>query len=149
MAGGFTVAEANRILLHYFQNAALTNVGDAGGLLASATEGSLYLSLHTGDPRAGNQTTNEAAYTSYARVAVDRNSGEWTVSGNNASNAIEVQWPLATGGSETETHWGIGTASSGAGNLIFSGSLDTSRAVSSGVQPTAAIGDLDITIPTS
>ncbi len=29
----------------------------------------LYVSLHTGDPgEAGDQTTSEAAYTSYARV---------------------------------------------------------------------------------
>lgn len=63
-----------------FQNAAWTNIGDAGGLLPSATAGSLYVSLHTGDPGSGgDQSTNECAYTSYARVAVARSAGGWTV----------------------------------------------------------------------
>lgn len=40
----------------------------------------LYVNLHTADPgEAGNQTTSEATYTSYARVAVARTSGGWTV----------------------------------------------------------------------
>ena len=41
---------------------------------------SLYVSLHTANPGAtGNQTTSEAAYTSYARVAVARTSGGWAM----------------------------------------------------------------------
>ena len=54
-----------------FNNTDFANIGDAGGLQNSATAGSLYVSLHTADPgEAGSQTTNEANYTSYARVAV-------------------------------------------------------------------------------
>ena len=42
-----------------FNNAAVANIGDAGGLQPSAAAGSLYVSLHTGDPgEAGNQGTN-------------------------------------------------------------------------------------------
>lgn len=64
------------LLDHIFNNAAVANIGDAGGLQPSATAGSLYLSLHTGDPgEAGDQTTNETAYTNYARVAVVRTAG--------------------------------------------------------------------------
>ena len=88
------------------------------------------------------QTTSEAAYTSYARAAVPRTAGGWTVAGDNASNTAIVQWPQATGGSETETHYGIGTAVSGAGNLLASGALTASLAVSNGIQPEAAIGAL-------
>lgn len=56
-----------------FNNTDFANIGDAGGLQNSATAGSLYISLHTSDPgEAGSQTTNEANYTSYARVAVAR-----------------------------------------------------------------------------
>lgn len=63
-----------------FQNLAWANVGDAGGLQPSATAGNLYVSLHTDDPGAGgDQTTNECAYTSYARVAVARSAAGWTV----------------------------------------------------------------------
>lgn len=112
---------------------------------ASTPATNLYVSLHTADPgEAGSQTTNEVAYTSYARVAVARTSGGWTVSGNNASNTAQVLWPAATGGSATATHFGIGLASSGAGTLLFSGALDASLAISNGITPRAAIGELDV-----
>lgn len=128
-----------------FNNTTLAAIGDATGLVGSSAAGSLYISLHTADPgEAGDQTTNEATYTSYARVAVARTSGGWTVSGNNASNAAEVAFAEATGGTNTITHFGIGTDSSGAGNLLFSGALDASLAVSSGITPSFAIGALDV-----
>lgn len=77
-----------------FANAAFTSVGNAGGLLPSSVAGSLYLSLHTADPgEAGDQTTNEVSYTSYARVAVARNGSAWTVSGNAATLAANTDFP--------------------------------------------------------
>jgi hypothetical protein len=129
-----------------FNNTDWANIGDAGGLQNSATAGSFFLSLHTADPgEAGNQSTNETNYTSYARVAVARSSAGWTISGDVVSNTALVQFPACTGGSSTVTHWGLGTASSGTGNLICSGPLTASLAVSSGIQPQFAAGDLDIT----
>jgi hypothetical protein len=136
----------NELLLLIFNNDALPLIGDASGLQPSASDGSLYVSLHTGDPgEGGNQTTSEAAYTSYARVAVARTTGGWTVSGNAVSNAALVQFPQCTGGSETLTHFAVGTASSSTGKILYKGSLSSSLAVSSGIQPQFAIGDLDIT----
>ena len=108
--------------------------------------GNLYLSLHTADPgEAGSQTTSEATYTSYDRVAVVRSGSGWTVSGNTASNAALVQFPQATGGSNTITYVAVGTASSGAGQILYSGALNASLAVSSGIQPQFAIGALTLT----
>ena len=52
---------------------------------------------------------------SYARVAVARTTGGWTVTANAVENAAEVAFPAATGGSGTATHFGIGTDSTGAG----------------------------------
>jgi hypothetical protein len=58
----------NDLLLLVFNNTNASLIGDATGLRGSTTAGSLYLSLHTADPgEAGNQSTNEIAYTSYAR----------------------------------------------------------------------------------
>ena len=106
----------------------------------------LYISLHTADPgEGGNQTTSECAYGSYARQAVARNSGGWTVSGNQASNAALIQFPEASSGSETITHVVIGTSSSGTGQILYSGALNSSRSVSTGIQPQFAIGALTIT----
>jgi hypothetical protein len=127
-----------------FNNTDAANIGDATGLRGSSTAGSFYVSLHTGDPgEAGNQTTNECAYTSYARVAVARSGSGWTVSGNTVTNAALIQFPQCTGGSETATHFGIGTASSSTGVLLYKGALSASLAISSGIQPQFAAGDLD------
>jgi hypothetical protein len=133
------------LLDHIFNNAAVANIGDAGGLQPSATAGSLYLSLHTGDPgEAGNQTTNETAYTNYARVAVVRTAGGWTISGNTATNTALIQFPQCGVTGATLTYVGVGTASSGAGVLLFSGQLSASLVVANLIQPQFAAGDIDI-----
>lgn len=135
------------ILEHILQNADIPLIGDATGLRGSTTAGSLYVSLHTADPgETGDQTTSEATYTSYARVAVVRSAAGWTVSGSNGSNAAAVTFPAATGGTNTVTHFGIGTASSGAGSLLLKGALTASLAVSNGITPSFAIGELDVNV---
>lgn len=133
----------NGLQLLLFNNTNFANVGDATGLRGSSTAGSLYVSLHTSDPgEAGDQTTNESGYTSYARVAVARTSGGWTITNNSVANAALITFPAATGGSSTVTHFGIGTASSGTGVLLGSGALGASLAVSNGITPEFAIGAL-------
>ncbi len=142
-----TNAFETSLLEHILQNANIANIGDATGLRGSTSAGSLYVSLHTGDPgEAGDQTTNEANYGSYARVAVARSGSGWTVSGNNGSNAAAVTFPACTSGSNTITYFGIGTDSSGAGTLLLKGALSASLAVSAGITPSFAIGDLDINV---
>ena len=124
-----------------FENTTFAGVGDATGLPGSAVAGNLYFSLHTSDPgEAGDQTTNEIGYTSYARVAVARSSSGWTVSGNAVSVDADVTFPAGTGGSGTATHWGLGTASSGAGKLLYKGSISPSIACGSGVTPKLTAG---------
>ena len=136
----------NDILQLLFNNVDIADIGDAGGIQNSATAGSLYVALHTADPgEAGDATTNETAYTNYARVAVARSGAGWTVSGNSATNFALTQFPECTGGSETITHVGIGTDASGAGVLLYSGALSASRSVSSGIQPQFAASALTVT----
>lgn len=131
------------LLNHLFNNASIANIGDATGLPAAATAGSLYVGLHTADPgEAGSQTTSEATYTGYARVAVARSAGGWTVSGNQVSNTAAINFPAATAGTNTITHVSIGASSSGAGTLIYSGALTASLAVSAGITPSFAPGQL-------
>ena len=106
----------NDLLLLVFNNTDITLIGDAAGLQNSAAAGSLYVSLHTSDPgEAGDQTTNETAYTDYARVAVARSGAGWTVTGNAVANAALVQFPQCGVTGATLTHFGVGTDSSGAG----------------------------------
>jgi hypothetical protein len=124
------------LLTLIFNNTDAALIGDATGLRGSSVAGSLYVSLHTADPgEAGNQTTNECAYTSYARVAVARSGSGWTISGNAVTNAALVQFPQCTGSSETATHFAIGTASTSTGKILYKGALSASLAISSGIQP--------------
>ena len=110
------------------------------------TQANLYLALHTADPgEGGGQNTSEADYTGYARVAVAKNAAGWTISGNQASNASLVQFPQCTGGSNTITHVSIGTAASGAGQILYSGALNASLNVSNLIQPQFAAGALVVT----
>ena len=134
-------AHENSILLLLFNNTDFALIGDAGGLQNSATAGSLYFSLHTGDPgEAGDQTTSEVTYTSYARVAVARSGAGFTVSTNTVSLVSNVTFPAGTGGSGTATHWGLGASSSGAGVLLYKGSISPSIVCGSGVTPQLTAG---------
>jgi hypothetical protein len=142
-----TNAFETSILGLILNNANIANIGDATGLRGSSTAGSLYISLHTADPdETGDQTTSEADYGSYARVAIARSGAAWTVSGNNASNAAAVTFPEAASGTNAITHFGIGTDSSGAGNLLFKGALSATLNVSAGITPSFAIGELDVDV---
>jgi hypothetical protein len=116
-----------------FNATAIANLADNA---ASSPLTNLYVSLHTADPgEAGNQTTNETSYTSYARVAVARTSGGWTVTNNSVSPVANIDFPAATGGSGTITYFGVGSASSGSGVLYYSGTVSPSISVTSGVTP--------------
>lgn len=141
-----TNAFETALLTLYFNNTDHANIGDAAGIQNSATAGNFYVSLHTGDPgETGTQTTSEATYTGYARVAVARSGAGWTIAGDTVSNAAVITYGLCTAGSNTITHFGIGSDLSGAGNLFFSGALNASLAVSNGITPNFAIGDLTTT----
>lgn len=121
------------ILALLFNATAIANVADNA---ASAPLTNLYVSLHTSDPgEAGSQTTNEIGYTSYARVAVARTSGGWTVSGNSVSPVATITFPAGTGGTGTATHFGVGSLSSGAGVLYYSGTVTPNIVCGNGVTP--------------
>lgn len=107
---------------------------------------SLYVALHTADPgEGGSQTTNETAYTNYARVGVTRNAGGWTVSGSTVQNTALIQFPQCGVTGATLTHVSIGTASAGAGTILYSGALNSSLAVSNLIQPQFSAGALTVT----
>lgn len=127
----------NELLLLLFNNTDIANIGDAAGIQNSATAGSLYLSLHTADPgEAGNQSTNEIAYTGYARQPVARSGAGFTVSGNSVTLTNNVDFPEMTGGAGgTVTHFAVGKEVSGATVILYSGTTDPDILVSSGVTP--------------
>lgn len=124
----------NDIMKLIFNATAIANLADNA---ASSPLTNLYVSLHTADPgETGSQTTSEISYTGYARVAVARTSGGWTVTNNSVSPVANVSFGAMSGGSGgTVTHIGIGSASSGTGKLMFSGAASPNVAVSTPIQP--------------
>jgi len=124
----------NDLLRLIFNGTAIANIADNA---ATSPLTNLFVSLHTADPgEAGSQTTNETAYTSYARVSVARTTGGWTVTANSVSPVANIAFPSCTGGTATITHFGVGTASSGAGKLLYKGTVTPNISVSTGVTPT-------------
>jgi hypothetical protein len=101
---------------------------------------SLFVALHTADPtNSGTQSSNEISYTGYARVAVARTTGGWTISGDSpasVSPAANIVFGAMTGGTGgTVTNWSIGVASSGAGDILYSGTVSPNIVVTTGVTP--------------
>ena len=137
------------ILRLLFLNEDIKNIGDSLGIQPSSTNGDLWIALHTASPgEAGDQTTNEAAYTSYARVAVPRG-GLWDVTGNQAINTALVQFPTSTGGTSVVTHFSVGVDDGtvlGVNTMIAYGALASPLTIISGIQPQFAAGSLVITL---
>lgn len=123
----------NDLMKLIFNATAVANIADNA---ATSPLTNLYISLHTADPgEAGDQTTSEATYTGYARVAVLRSSSGWTVSANQAVNLATITFGACTAGTNTITHFAVGTASSSTGKILISGALTSSLSVSSGITP--------------
>lgn len=109
---------------------------------ASSPLAYLYVALHTGNPAgSGNQTTNEISYTGYARVAVSRSSGSpfWTITGSSPASAQPGSTitfgNMTSGAGGTVTYISIGSASSGAGEIFYYGTITPNIVVSAGVSP--------------
>lgn len=98
----------------------------------------LEVALHTANPdETGDQTTSECTYTGYARVPVNRTTGAggFTVTNNSVSPASNIDFGLCTVGSETATHFSIGTAHTGTGKILYYGTVTPNIVISPGVTP--------------
>jgi len=129
-------------LSNAFENAILALIFNAttfANVAINATSSpitDIHMSLHTGDPgEAGDQTTSEATYTLYARVAVVRTGSGWTVATNTVVPVAQIAFPTGSGGSGTVTHYGYGKDLSGAGVLFASGTVTPNIVTGNGVQP--------------
>lgn len=127
----------NDLMLLLFNNTAIANIGDAGGLRATVGAGTFWVSLHTADPgETGTAITSETAYTGYARVSIARSGAGFTVTGNSVSPAANVDFAECTaspGGAIT--HFGIVNTTSGAGKLLYSGTVTPNITMAVGVIP--------------
>lgn len=132
MAGKSAYLE-NAIQKLIFWGTAIANIADNA---ATSPLTNLYIALHTADPTdAGAQNSSECTYTGYARVAITRDTGGWAISGDTVSPLVTISFGPCTAGSETATHCSIGTASAGAGTLLYVGAINPAIVIANGVTP--------------
>ncbi len=130
-------ATENALLLLIFNATAWSNYADNA---AASPQTNIHVAGHTADPgEAGDQTTSESAYTSYARVNVARTAGGWTVTANSVSPAAEIAFPAGTGGSGTMTHFSTGKTGGGATAILFSGTVTPNIVTGNGVTPKLSV----------
>jgi hypothetical protein len=124
----------NDFLRLTFNAIAIANLADNA---AASPLTSLFVSLHTADPgEAGTEATSEIAYTGYARIGVNRNSGGWTVTANSVSPAATISFGAMTAGvGGTVTHFAVGVAVSGATKVLYRGTVTPNIVVTNGVTP--------------
>jgi hypothetical protein len=95
----------------------------------------LTVALHTADPgEAGDQTTSETAYTGYARVAVARTTGGWTVTANSVSPVANIDFGECTASPGAAiTHFSVGTGVSN--KMLYKGTVTPNVTMAVGVIP--------------
>lgn len=95
----------------------------------------ITVALHTADPgETGTQSTNETAYTGYARVNVARTTGGWTVTNNSVSPVANIDFGECTASPGAAiTHFSVGTGVSN--ELLYSGTVTPNITMAVGVIP--------------
>lgn len=97
-----------------------------GESLVAAMIAGGYVSLCTADPgEACNQTTNEVTYTGYSRPAVSLSTtpASMMVTQTHTINSALIEFGKCTSGTETATHFIIGSSATGAGKAWYYGPL--------------------------
>ena len=109
----------------------------------------IYVALATAATDESDDGSNfdEATYTSYAKASTT--GASWNVSsGGTVDNATAITFPTCTGGSNTITDVVLldGNAGDASDNILCFKTLTSSLAVSNGITPQFAIGDLSFTL---
>jgi hypothetical protein len=126
-----------------WQGVAIANLADNASV-SPATD--LYVALHTNDPgEGGDQETNELSYAGYARVSVARTTAGWAVSDNRVSNVNAISFGQCTSGTQSAGYVSVGLSATGAGSVLYKGTLTTPLTVSPGVTPRFPAGTLIVT----
>jgi hypothetical protein len=137
----------------YLENKLVDHILRAQTFTAPAT---VYVSLHTAAPT-GDVPGTEVSGGSYARVAVTSSLSNWagtqsagsttasSGTGGATSNNAAITFPAPSASWGTISHFAIWDAST-AGNLLFHGSLTTSKTVNNGdAAPSFAAAALSLT----
>lgn len=129
-----TDATANAMLDHWFGSA------DPG------VPATWYVGLSTTAPAADGSNVTEPSGGAYAPVAVPNDSASWgPAAGRGSANLVDVQFPEATAGWGTLTHWVLKDGA--AGTVRAHGALAAPRTVPAGLAPRFVAGTFTITSP--
>lgn len=109
--------------------------------IGAYTAPSIYVALSTADPTDDGSGVAEPSGNGYARVL----HSSWGRSGSIVDNTGSVEFPEASGSWGTVTHFALYDAAT-SGNMLAHGTLDASRAITSGLTPRFADGELDVTL---
>jgi len=107
------------------------------------TQPTLYVALTTGaltETCTGGTLANEVTGGAYAR----KSCATWTVSGGTASNGVAVTFVQATAAWGTIDCWALCDHLT-TGNVLYYGTLTTSKAIGTSDQAKFATGDIDVT----
>jgi hypothetical protein len=133
MAGSMTDYLENKILEHSL------------GKTSFSMPAGCYIALFTASPTdAGGGTEVSTASTGYARQQVLA-AGWGSATGGSITNAADITFPVATASWNTITAIGIFDAVSG-GNMLWWGTLGTSKAIAQNDQFKIAASNLTITL---
>jgi hypothetical protein len=141
MTNGFETALATLL----FNNTAITDIGDANGLVATGAPGATQLSLHTSALSDTDtlMTATEVAYTGYARPTQVRSAAGWTVTNDTVTNAALIQFgEMSAGGPDTVVHLGLGFIATGSVLRLHQDLTGAGLTISDGVNPQFAISAL-------
>lgn len=132
MAGSLG-AYAEREMLDHFFGAAFTPPTN------------IYCALWVGDPTDSGASGAEVTGGSYARTLMNVWNAATTLGGKAVTaNTNAIAFPTATAGWGTPSHWVLIDSASGAGNLLWHGTIDSPVAVLTGDGYEFAAGALDL-----
>jgi hypothetical protein len=133
----------NNLLGLFYNATAIANIADNAAASPITT---VSVALATASYSASStMSSNETAYTNYARQTVARTTGGWAApSAGATSNVAAIEFPQCgvTGATITSACTGKGA---GASDIFHYGDLNASIAVSNQIQPRFAAGAVTIT----
>ena len=143
-----TNSHENQYLLHIFQNSAIANIGNAGGLPVSGVEGDFFLRLYESSTAVTDTVIgDETAYTGYVQETIPRNSSDFQVVANVVDNVLLIGFPQNTGASVTIRYWALWKTTGGTldTDRLFWGQFTSDLVVGTNVTPEIAVGQWSIT----
>ena len=124
---------SNDMLLLICNGVAIAGLADNA---ASSPLTVLYFALHTAAPSVGSaQTLNEVSYSGYGRISVARTSAGLLVTGTSVSPVALIEFATVPSGAFTVTHFSLGTDASGAGKVLYYGTVSPVLNAFAGVAP--------------